>query len=189
MIESEGQPKARERAKRALMRLFAFGDRLGIHVLPAHYYSPVAHRRWLHANEERWRHPSTLVGVDWDLDEQAEWVATVAGDYPSELPISDIVARAEAVGGFRYGPIEAQFLYAYLRRYAPRKIVEIGSGSSTLVMSAAVQRNVAEGKAATDIVAFDPIERGDVATLPHVRFERRGGLDVQADALGLEAGD
>src|SRR5215471_17184757 len=100
MIESAEPPTSRQRAKRSLMKLFSFGDRLGIHVMPAHYYSPVAHRRWLRANEPAWRHRHPLVNVEWDLEAQAQWVADTAGSYPAEVPIDSILARADMVGGF-----------------------------------------------------------------------------------------
>lgn len=181
--------RTREFAKSASRRLFSLGDRFGLHVLPAHYYSPIAHRRSLRTNETLWRRPTSLVGVTWDLDEQARWLAGVAGDYPSELPIGELLERSSRVGGFRYGPIEAQFLYAFIRRRAPRRIVEIGSGSSTLVMSQAVDRNIAEGRKSTEIIAIDPFMHPAVADFPHVTVRKIGGLELDAEDLGLEPGD
>jgi hypothetical protein len=176
-------------AKSASRRLFSLSDRLGLHILPAHYYSPVAHRKLLRSSEPLWRRPTSLVGVKWDLDGQAAWLQGITGDYPSEMTISRIMQLAEAVGGFRYGPIEAQFLHAYIRRKGPRRIVEIGSGSSTVIMSQAVERNVGEGRSATEIIAIDPYMRPEVGELPYVTVRKIGGLELEADDLGLQAGD
>lgn len=179
----------RERAKALSFRLFALGDRGGLHVLPAHYYSSLPRWSDLRANEERWRRPAPLVGIHWDLEEQAAWLRANVGTFAAELPLPRLMADADAVGGFRYGPIEAQALYGIVRTRRPRRIVEIGSGSTTLVMSLAVQANVSTGHAATDIAAFDPYTAGRVAGLPHVSAARVHGIDLTPDDLALEAGD
>lgn len=169
--------------------MFRGAERLGVHVAPAHYYSSTPDRRWLRAHEAVWRKPASLVGVGWDLDEQEVWLRSVVGSYPAETPVADVLTRAEAVGGFRYGPIEAQVLHSVVRSTAPRRIFEIGSGSSTQVSSRAVAMNVAEGRTATEIVAVDPYMDPRVADLPHVEVRKVGGLELTQADLGLEAGD
>ncbi|MCE5292002.1 MAG: class I SAM-dependent methyltransferase [Nocardiaceae bacterium] len=126
---------------------------------------------------------------EWDLDRQAEWVTTSVGTYPAELPLPDLLEASESVGGFRYGPIEAQFLYSYIRTHAPGRIVEIGSGSSTLVMALAVGRNVEEGRPATEILACDPFTADRVRHLPHVSASSIGGNELDREVLELGAGD
>ncbi len=168
---------------------FLAGDRLGVHVLPSHYYSPVASRRGLRGSEEQWRRPLSPIPFDWDLDAQESWLIAQVAAYPAELPLEQIYRESEAVGGFRYGPIEAQFLYSYLRTHQPARVVEVGSGSSTLVMSRAVERNLADGGRVTEIVACDPYTADRVAGLPHVRARAIGGLDVDEEVLSLQSGD
>ncbi|MGI8754674.1 MAG: class I SAM-dependent methyltransferase [Acidimicrobiales bacterium] len=162
---------------------------MGLHVAPAHYYSSTPDRRWLRANEAGWRKPASMVGIDWDLDEQAQWLRSVVGTHPDETPIADVLARAASVGGFRYGPIEAQMLHAWIRTKAPGRIFEIGSGSSTQISSHAVAMNVAEGRPATQITAVDPYMNAHVADLPHVTVRKVGGLDLTSADLDIGAGD
>lgn len=181
--------RLRTTAKAASTLVFRGAERLGVHVAPAHYYSSTPDRRWLRANEAVWRKPASLVGVGWDLDEQEVWLRSVVNSYPAETPVADVLTRAEAVGGFRYGPIEAQVLHSVVRSTAPRRIFEIGSGSSTQVSSRAVAMNVAEGRTATEIVAVDPYMDPRVADLPHVEVRKVGGLELTQADLGLEAGD
>lgn len=176
-------------AQRVAHGVFRAGDKVGVHVLPAHYYSPVASRKQLHRTEDLWRRPLNPMPFDWDVDAQAEWLVTTAGDYPAELPIETMLRESEQVGGFRYGPLEAQFLYSYVRRNAPKTLLELGSGSSTLVMSRAVERNVAEGRPATSIIACDPYTAGRVTGLPYVTARSIGGLDLNDEVLALGDGD
>ena len=175
--------------KKIATGVFLGGDRIGIHVLPSHYYSNIASRHDLRSQESRWRRPLDPMPFGWDLDRQAQWMTAQVGSFATEVPLDQIYLDSAAVGGFRYGPIEAQFLYAYLRTNAPARVVEIGSGSSTLIMSQAVSRNVAEGRPATEIVACDPYTADRVAHLPHVRARSIGGLDVDDEVRALGAGD
>lgn len=179
----------RERAKAASYRLFATGDRLGVHVLPSHYYSSLPSWKWLKGNEAKWRRPTTMAGIPWDVDAQVAWMEAQVGSHASELPRAQLEVDAESVGGLRFGPIEAQMLYGVLRTRNPRRVVEIGSGSSTMVMSQAAVRNVAEGGRPMDIVAIDPYTAGRVAHLPHVTARDDHGIDLRAADLDLTAGD
>jgi hypothetical protein len=175
--------------KNLAQRIFLAGDRVGVHLMPSHYYSSVASRTTLRRTESTWRRPLDPIPFRWDLDAQAKWLTTTAGRYPAEVPLAEIFGQSEAVGGFRYGPLEAQFLHSFIRAETPAKIVEIGSGSSTLLMSKAVDRNVADGKPAGSIVACDPYTADRVAGLPHVEARSAGGLDITAADLDLRSGD
>ena len=165
------------------------GDRLGVHVLPSHYYSSLPSWKWLRANERKWRKPTQLLGIEWDLDAQAAWMEARASAHVTDLPLSRLLAEARSVGGLRYGPVEAQMLYGVIRSTMPRRIVEIGSGSSTLVMSRAAQRNHEETGQETEIVAIDPFTADKVAGIPFVTARADHGLDLSASDLNLHAGD
>jgi len=180
--------KLRQHLTRISRRLFLAGDRVGIHAMPAHYYSPVASRRWMRRNETRWRRPASLRGIEWDLDLQAAWVADVSR-YVAEIPLRVVHERSEPVGGFRYGPIEAQMLYCFVRHQAPGRIVEIGSGSTTMLMAEAAGRNAAEDRERARIMAIDPYAHPGLLGLPGVEVRRTDALDLEPDDLGLGAND
>lgn len=173
-------------ARRVAQRVFLTGDRLGLHVLPVHYYTPVASRKQLRQSEAEWRRRLDPMPFAWDIDAQATWLSDTAGDFPAELPLQKIFDRERE---FRYGPIEAQFLHSWLRKNAPSRILEIGSGTSTEIMSEAVERNIAEGRQATQITACDPYTADWVADLPHVTSRKVGGLELGEEVLSLGAGD
>lgn len=176
----------RDALKRVAGAVFRAGDRLGVHVLPAHYYSSVPRRSELRRTESTWRRPLDPVPFAWDLDAQAAWFTAAAVDHAGELTPADVDALAARVGGLRYGRIEARFLHAWMRRHTPSQVVEIGSGSSTAVMSDAVRRSVAECRPQTKIVACDPYTARRVEQLPFVCAEAVGGgaVDHHVDRLG-----
>lgn len=175
-------PTARKLAQRA----FLMGDRLNVHVLPVHYYTPVASRKQLRQTESQWRRRLDPLPFHWNLDEQVTWIQSEASTFPAEVPLAGLY---DGEREFRYGPIEGQFLHSWVRTNAPARIVEIGSGTSTEMMSRAVQRNVDEGRPATQITACDPYTADWVANLPHVTARKVGGLDLGAEVLSLGAGD
>lgn len=160
---------APSRGKRIAGQAFRALERVGVHVLPAHFYSPVADRRWLQQNPELWRKPFELPGVEWDIDAQAAWLEEACRPYANEVRgFPFLQTLAERGIGFRYGLIEAQLLHCVLRTYAPPRIVEIGSGASTSISSDAVSRNVAEGRPASTITSIDPYAPPELTSLPHV---------------------
>jgi Methyltransferase domain len=70
-----------------------------------------------------------------------------------------------------YGPVEADVLYAVVRHHHPRRVIELGSGFSSLIIAAALRRNADDGHHGS-YTAYDPYARD---------FVRRG-----VDALALE---
>ena len=63
--------------------------------------------------------------------------------------------RASVIDNASYGRVGADLLHGVVRGLKPRRIVELGSGHSTLFMAAAAERNRAEG-VETELRTFDP---------------------------------
>jgi hypothetical protein len=145
---------------RAATNLFLFLDRVGVHVLPKHFYTPVADYAWLRCNRPAWEPAWDMPGVHWDLDEQLAWLKDVCVDYVGEVAGLKFYAGLEASGlGYGYGPIESQALHGFIRKFAPPRIIEVGSGVSTACMLNAVRANRAEGRPASDIVCIEPFPK------------------------------
>jgi len=49
--------------------IYKLGLRLGVHILPAHYYAPVPNIIELERTTDLWAKPSAMSGVHIDLDE------------------------------------------------------------------------------------------------------------------------
>jgi len=146
--------RTRDFGKRRLFGLFRFGQRLGVDVLPHHFYSSVPDIRELTGSEE-WRAPSTMPGVaGTDVDAQlAEARAWFTPDVVAALKETDVHANAcRENGADGYGPMEAQFLHAFVATCKPRRVVQVGAGVSTAVILAAAKRHHVD----VEVVAIDP---------------------------------
>jgi predicted O-methyltransferase YrrM len=119
--------------KTALRAAFEAGQRLGVDVLPRHFYSEIPDVRLLRASTQ-WMAPFSMIGVAGaDIGDQVEFLrgiipAGVAGATPDEA----LHRRACAENGEPgYGPVEAGVLHAFVRATRPRQILQVGCGVST----------------------------------------------------------
>lgn len=122
--------------KRGLRRLFEAGQRFGVDILPRHFYSEVPDFHELRAAEE-WKRPRTMIGIN-GIDPRSQ-LAFVAACCPPEvvarLGQGDVHATACARNGEPgFGPVEADFLHAFIVTHRPGRIVQIGCGVSTAVI-------------------------------------------------------
>jgi Methyltransferase domain len=121
--------------KRLLARTFAVGQRLGVDILPRHFYSEVPDLRKLRRTTD-WRKPFSMIGVRGaDPDEQLAFLRSLlTDDLRRRIARGDIYATACGRNGEPgYGPIEADVLFAFVFALRPRRIVQIGCGVSTAV--------------------------------------------------------
>jgi hypothetical protein len=174
---------ARALKVRAFTALRAGAGRVGLQVVPKNYYSPIPDLDALPADVFDRR--SELRGIHFDLDEQVAWIeANLAAAMREFAPPAELVDNAS------YGRVGADLLHGVVRGLQPRRIVELGSGYSTLIMAAAVERNREEG-VETELRTFDPYPSvarpglPGLASLGAVRAQ-----DVPMDVFaGLSAGD
>ena len=132
---------------------------LGIGVLPVrrHYYEPFVHPDDLRKPLELQRN---LPGIEWNIDGQREFLTELR--YAAE--IGDLTTPAASRTDFRLnnGSFEsgdAEYLYQLIRAKKPRRIIEIGSGHSTLIARRAALRNKEEsGQYECDHVCIEPFE-------------------------------
>lgn len=134
---------------------------LGIGLLPVrnHYYEPLFDMRALrHPLDD----PRDLPGIDWNVDEQLAILDRF--DFAAELLAFPTVKPAEPqvfhYGNEAFKSGDAEYLYGMIRLFRPRRIVEIGSGHSTLMARNAIRRNEGDDPAyACDHVCIEPYEQ------------------------------
>lgn len=149
-------PPPRARLRRSARRVVGgFFRALGYELVRRTYYSPVPDPGSL--PDDIWTRESELPGVPIDLDAGLEFVRSELADHLAEYrppvePTGD-PRRFHLENGF-YESVDAETLYAMVRRFAPERIVELGSGSSTLVIADARERN--GGADRSGHVVFDP---------------------------------
>lgn len=90
-----------------------------------------------------------------------------------------------------YGPVDAEVLYAMIRYHRPRRVLELGSGYSTLVSARACAANAREGRS-VDLTAVDPAPRLPLDPAPAglTQLEQRSVAEIPRERfLALESGD
>jgi hypothetical protein len=128
----------------------------GFHVVLKTFYSPIPALEELPPGTMERR--SSLAGLRFDLDEQLDWV-----EAELSAPMREFRPAGAGYGGpdeYRlgtssYGELDATVLYGMLRRLQPRRVVELGSGASTLVTAQAARANERDG-APLRLEVFDP---------------------------------
>jgi predicted O-methyltransferase YrrM len=114
---------------------------------PGHYYSPLPDTRELAAEPRRsqiWAvPPRETPGIDWRDEEQVALCRDVFAEQArlelAEEPTGE--ATDYFVGNDQFSPFDAWLLEAFLRHLRPSRMIEVGSGFSTLV-SARVNREL-----------------------------------------------
>jgi hypothetical protein len=196
---------------RALRRL---ARRAGYHLVMATYYSPIPDLDELGPGV--WTDPDDMPGVGWDLDAQLAFLERDLGPYLLELDApSDPPGNAEGyhLENEFFNALDAEVLHAIVRRFRPARLLEVGSGFSTLIIAGAGARNEADDVRlrhsvydpfpspvlhrirdridlhpvpATEIPdqRFDELEAGDVLFIDSTHTVRPGG-DVARLVLGV----
>ncbi|MGI8413540.1 MAG: class I SAM-dependent methyltransferase [Solirubrobacteraceae bacterium] len=156
--------------------------RMGLDIVRADFNSPVVHAAALEPST--WERAAPLHGIDLDLEGQIRLLegqlAPLLAEFRPPLgPQAD--PSAFYLDNPWYGPMDAHILYAMLRHAPPARVLELGSGYSTLVIERALAVNSAADRPAShDVVDPHP---------SHLLTTADGRLRVRTEpaaSLGLE---
>jgi predicted O-methyltransferase YrrM len=140
--------------KVGLRKVFELAQRVGLDLLPRHFYSGIPDIHELRSSAS-WRRAYSLVGVAGvDTASQLAFVnECVSEELRDGLRRTDFHADAcTENGAIGYGSIEAAFLYCFISTKRPRKVVQVGCGVSTAV----IQRAAIDGGFDVELVCVDP---------------------------------
>jgi hypothetical protein len=132
---------AKTELKKLLCNVFIFGQRFGLDILPRHFYSEIPDIFKLRSTDW-WKKEFTMVGVPGsDLREQMKFIEDL---FPAEIrrEISEAKVHEAACkknDAMGYGKVEADVLYAFIRKFMPQTIIQIGCGVSTAICLAAAR--------------------------------------------------
>jgi hypothetical protein len=160
--------------------------RVGYHLVLATFYSPIPDLDALPAS--LWDSPAEMPGVDLRLDESVGLLGALAPfihEYrPPDGPPGTSHGYQKA--NSQFPEIDAEILFALLRRFKPQRVVEVGAGWSSLVIADAVERN---GEALESHLIFDPVPAPHTARLP-TKVQAARAEDIPAEVFtALQAGD
>ena len=180
------QSDAAKTAYRGLRKGFA---KVGLDVVVKTFYSPIPDLEQLPPGT--FERTSALPGTGWDLDRQLEFVRGLGPSFEEFRSVTNGGGDPwQYAPNMSYTEADAAMLYAMIRSTRPRRIVELGSGHSTLVTAQAARRNASEGDTPT-LDVFDPFPSVVTDDLPGLtRLERIGAQEVPLSTFeALEAGD
>jgi len=141
-----------------IKRSFRFWERHGAHVVPVHFYEPIPDTRQL--DPALWEQVREMPGVDLLVEAQLQRLDRFADCYRHEY---ERFPR-EATGcphefhdnNGQFASTDAEILHCMIRHYRPRRVVEIGSGFSSLVTAAALCLNACDGAPAGELICVEP---------------------------------
>jgi Methyltransferase domain len=133
-------------------------DWAGVGVVRHHYYQPLVFPSdlQLHSRAER-----AISGLD--LNESGQIALLKQFHYQSELQAIPLTRAGSNEFFYQNASFEsgdAEYLYNMIRHFKPKRIVEIGSGNSTLLARRALQKNREENPAySCEHVCIEPYEQ------------------------------
>jgi hypothetical protein len=162
--------------------------RIGVLPIRRHYYEPLIVPQDLRYGLDQERE---LPGIDWNVSGQLAFLSTLTfhAEFADLLKSKTSTFRFEAVNdSFGFG--DAEYLYQIIRRTKPARMLEIGSGQSTLVARAAIEKNCEEdGGYRCEHVCIEPYEAPWLESLG-IKVLRQRMEEVERTQFDrLESGD
>jgi predicted O-methyltransferase YrrM len=135
-------------------------ERNGFNLTEAGFYSPIPPIHEL--PDDIWSRRSELPGIDVRGDAQVALLQELRAAYGDEWDAfpehTDDPARFQ-LRNMTFESVDAEIAYGLIRRTGPKRIVEIGSGWSTLLALEALARNATEGRPGA-VTACEPYPSG-----------------------------
>ena len=129
---------------KAVVACYRIFEAAGYHVLPANFRYPIANTNTL--TDALFEATSECVGLDWNLPKQQHYLAQVFPKYAMEVEFTQYPGLSL---------VDAAILHAMIRHNSPKKIVEIGSGSSTQIAARACLLNASSNRPC-ELIAIEP---------------------------------
>lgn len=127
--------------------------------VPFHYFQPIIKREMLPDNYDQIESP--LIGIDLHIDDQLLLLSKFQWNKElQDIPLNRSGGLQPYYRNQNFRSGDAEILYNMIRYYKPKKIIEIGSGFSTLFMLSAIEQNKKENRGnATALKCIEPFER------------------------------
>jgi hypothetical protein len=187
----EGDDALLRAAQRAYLAVHRGAERAGLHVVRASYDSPIPRRAELPA--DAFTRESPMRGIDWDVDAQLRFVETELAPYLGEFSAPEGPGEA---GEFRFGNrtydrVDADLLHGIVRALKPARVLELGSGYTSLVIAGALAANAADGHPGAHAIR-DPYASPHVTARPELaaRLQPVSAQQLpEEEVTALRAGD
>ena len=144
------------------------------------YYQPLINPR-KHLKKSL-RAERKMLGIDFNIEEQLKIISEF--NYNSEL-VKFPLEKSDKIEYFynnnSYMSGDSEYLYNIIRHFKPRRIIEIGSGYSTLMASNAIKKNISENQNYNcDHYCIEPYEQDWLSKIA-VTLIRERVEDIEVD--------
>jgi predicted O-methyltransferase YrrM len=136
---------------------YAAFERYGWLPIPVHFYHPYPSSREL-ASDGFWERQTTLPGIELDFDACLALLADLGQEFGAECrwpEYADDPHRYHCAND-TFGFTSAAVAHAMVRRFKPRRIIEVGSGYSTHVLTGALAANAAALDSEPRLTSIEP---------------------------------
>lgn len=131
--------------RKLFFRIFlVFEKYLRLHILPVHFYSPIPSTEDISQHDGQ--KERECKGLNFHEERQLAW---------AENELCAMHREFEPYSNKGLSKLDSLLLYAFIRTSRPKKMIEIGSGQSTLIALKAIRKNVEEGYPC-DFTAIEP---------------------------------
>jgi methyltransferase family protein len=122
---------------------FSLWESKGFHVTPVHFYEPIPDSREL--SGKLWQQPLALAGVDMNEASQRRLLCEIFPTFQKEYQQIPLDSPGEKnrfyLANGHFEGLDPLLAYCLVRHFKPRKIIEVGSGYSTLILAEAARAN------------------------------------------------
>ena len=198
---NNGSSAARERLNRVLRRMreskfalkmmlggFRALQRMGITVIPNHFYWPVPDMRDLESRT--WQDEALPVGFDLNMEKQVRFVQDLSARYQAEwtFPVQAAGPSEYHYNNGLFETVDAEMAYCLVRHFKPSRIIEVGGGFSTRIMAAALQANRARDHREGELITVEPFPGPALKGITSLISTRIQDVDMDL-FLSLKDGD
>jgi len=138
-------------------RYFDLWESSGFHIIPIHFHQPIPDTKTL--GDEIWKKTSELVGIDMNTKRQLELLTEVFPNYIQECDFprerTEIPYEFYRKNG-AFLSVDAEVFHCMIRHFQPKRIVEVGSGSTTYLAARACRLNAEKNGTSTELYSIDP---------------------------------
>ena len=174
-------------------RYYPFWEKNGFHLTLNHFYSPIPEIYKL--KKELWEQPKNF-NINFNENEAMILLDEFYNKFKLEydkIPIAKTQdPKQYYLTNEKFEGIDGYILYCMIRHFKPKRIIEIGSGNSTILSSQACMINKEKHKIDTEIITIDPYPNEILNNgIPNVtQIIKKRAQDVSLDFFDkLEAGD
>ncbi len=140
-----------------IKKSFLIWQKIGFHITVNHFYEPIPDTRELN---NVWLKNSELIGLNMNEEGQINLLSYFSSKFKEEYEsfprYKTSVSSQYYVHNGTFGSVDGEILYCMIRRFKPKRIIEVGSGSSTYLSAQAIQKNKDEYGINADLIAIEP---------------------------------